>query len=153
MVHRHEIDRQRLAEIEARRVPWSEVSRWIAPWLLAALLVIACLGGLWCASAAADAGTYAVGLAGAVLAFAALVWQLRLALGNEPLRLTERLLVHNLDSLVVLIALLVVLALGGLVLAARGPSAATSGAGYGLCLFAVVFIFANLKHYFDRHES
>jgi hypothetical protein len=63
------------------------------------------------------------------------------------------MLVEDEATLVVLIALLGVLALLGLILAARGPSPTASGVGYGLCIFSVVFAFANLKHYFDRLEG
>jgi hypothetical protein len=142
----------RIAEVEARRVPVGEVARWFAPWILAGVLLIVFLAGLWCASAATDDGTYAVGLAAAGLALAALVWELATALGGGLGSLSARLLVEDETSLVVLVVLLSALALGGLVLAARGASVAASGAGYGLCLFGIAFVFANLKHYFDRRE-
>jgi hypothetical protein len=144
--------RARIAEVEAQRVPLSEVGRWFSPWILGGALIIVCLAGLWCASAASDDGTYAIGLAAAVLALATLIWELRLALGGKAIELSARVLVNEEGSLLVLIALLGVTAVGGLLLAALGASPATSGAGYGLCLFAIVFAFANLKHYFDRRE-
>jgi hypothetical protein len=155
MLDRIETDewRSRVAEVESHRVAASEVGRWFAPWILAGGLIVVCLSGLWCASAATDDGTYAIGLAAAVLALAALMWQLRVVLDGRTINLSERLLVDDQDSLAVLVALLGVMAVGGLVLAARGASPATSGAGYGLCLFAIVFAFANLKHYFDRREN
>jgi hypothetical protein len=56
-------------------------------------------------------------------------------------------------SLIVLMVLLGVLALGGLMLAAHGPSPTANGVGYGLSIFGIVFAFANLKHYFDRLEA
>lgn len=144
--------RARIAEVEAHRVPLAQVARWFAPWILAGLLMIVFLGGLWCASAATDSETYAVGLAAAALALAASVWELATALAGRLGSISDRFLVEDETSLVVLVALLVVLALGGLVLAARSPSAAASGAGYGLFLFAIVLVFANLKHYFDIGE-
>jgi hypothetical protein len=155
MLDRIETDewRTRIAEVESHRVALSEVGRWFAPWILGGALIVVCLGGLWCASAATDDGTYAIGLAAAVLALAALMWQLRVVLDGRTLDLSGHLLVDDQDSLAILIALLGVMAVGGLVLAARGASPATSGAGYGLCLFALVFAFANLKHYFDRREN
>ncbi|HEV8015564.1 MAG TPA: hypothetical protein VGP48_08510 [Stellaceae bacterium] len=144
--------RARVAEVDSRRVALSEVGRWFTPWILGGVLIVVCLGGLWCASAASDDGTYAVGLAASALALAALMWQLRIALEGQTLDLSGRLLVDDQDSLVILIALLGAMAVGGLILAARGDSPATGGTGYGLCLFAIALIFANLKHYFDRRE-
>ena len=142
----------RIAEVEARRVPVAEVARWFAPWVLAGILLIVFFGGLWCASAAADDGTYAVGLAAAAMALAALVWELLTAPGGGLGSLSGWFMVEDETSLAVLLALLTALALGGLMLAARSASVAASGAGYGLFLFAIVFSFANLKHYFDGRE-
>jgi membrane protease YdiL (CAAX protease family) len=145
--------RNRLAEVEAQRVPASEVARWFVPWILAAVLILVLLGSLWCASSAADDGTYAIGLVGAALALIALIWELRAAFGDGIGSLSAHWLVDDETSLVVLAAILTVLALGGLILAASGASVAASGTGYGLCLFAIVVIAANLKHYFDRRET
>ena len=63
------------------------------------------------------------------------------------------MLVDDEVSLVVLTALLGILAVGGLILAARGPSPTAMGVGYGLGIFGIGFAFANLKHYFDRLEG
>lgn len=155
MLHETESDdfRARVAEVESHRVPLGEVARWFAPWILAGVLVLVFAGGLWSASDAVDDGTYAVGLAAALLALLALIWELRAALGSGLGDVASRLLVDDEASLIVLIALFVVLALGGLVLAARSPSVAASGAGYGLFGFGLVFVFANLKHYFDRRDG
>src|SRR5579875_1775616 len=139
----------RLAEIEARRVPLGEVASWFAPWILAGILAVVLVAGLWCASSATDAGGYAVGLAAAALAFLALLWELATALGRGGSAAFAIWSVEDETSLVVLIVLLAILAVGGLVLAARSDGAAASGAGYGLLVFGLVFIFANLKHYFD----
>ncbi len=145
--------RARIAEIEAQRVAPGELARWFWPWALSGILVAIVLAGLWCASRAVDDGTYAVGLAAAALALASLVWELGAVLGGRlGGGFAAHFLVDGAESLVVLIVLMAVLALGGLMLAARVPSGAASGAGYGLCLFGIVFDFANLKHYFDRRE-
>lgn len=145
--------RARVKEVESRRVAFSDVARWFAPWILAGVLVLVFAGGLWCASAATDDGTYASGLVTALLALLALIWELRAALDSGLGDIPSRLLVDDDTSLVVLVALLVVLAVGGLLLAARSPNVAASGAGYGLFVFGLVFIFANLKHYFDRRDG
>lgn len=144
--------RERLAAVEAQRVPFSDVARWFAPWILAGVLALIFAAGLWCASSAADTGAYAIGLAAAALAFLALLWELGAALGPGIGNPLAGSLVDDDTSLVVLLALLIVMAVGGLILAARAPSPAASGAGYGLFIFGLVFICANLKHYFDRRE-
>jgi Kef-type K+ transport system membrane component KefB len=144
--------RVRIAEVEAQRVPLTEVVSWLLPWLIAAILVVVCLGALWCASRASDDLTYSIGLIGALLALVALIWEGLAALSGRIGDLSLQVLVDDEVSLVVLMALLVVLALFGLILAARGPSPTASGVGYGLCIFSIVFAFANLKHYFDRLE-
>ncbi len=126
---------------------------WFAPWFVAAILVVVCLGALWCASSASDDLTYAIGLIGALLALIALIWEGR----RRALRRDRGFVASDVGrrrvSLVVLMVLLGVLALGGLMLAAHGPSPTANGVGYGLCIFGVVFAFANLKHYFDRLEG
>jgi hypothetical protein len=145
--------RARIAEVEAQRIPVTEVLSWFAPWFVAAMLVLVCIGALWCASSASDDLTYTIGLLGALLALIALVWEGVAALSGGLGDFSLQMLVDDDVSLVVLMALLAILALGGLMLAARGPSPTATGVGYGLCIFAVVFAFANLKHYFDRSDG
>ncbi|HVA12452.1 MAG TPA: hypothetical protein VNF99_04315 [Stellaceae bacterium] len=144
--------RARVAEIESRRVAPGEIARWFWPWVLAGVLVAIFLAGLWSASRAVDDGAYVVGLVAAALALAGLAWELDAALGGRSSDLFVSLLVDDADSLVILVALMTALALGGLVVAAHAASVAVAGAGYGLCVFAVIFIFADLKHYFDRRD-
>ena len=145
--------RARIAEVEAQRIPLGEVLSWFAPWFVAAILVLVCIGALWCASSASDDLTYAIGLIGAILALIALIWEGTAALSGSLGDLSLETLVEDDLSLVVLMALLAILAVGGLILAARGPSATASAVGYGLSIFSVVLAFANLKHYFDRLEG
>ena len=145
--------RARIAEVEANRVPLGEALSWFAPWVIAAILVIVCLGALWCASSASDDLTYAIGLIGALLALIALIWEASAALSGTIGAFSLQMVVDDEASLVVLMVLLGVLVLGGLMLAARGPSPTANGVGYGLCIFGIVFAFANIKHYFDRLDS
>lgn len=146
--------RVRMAEVEAQRVPLGEVARWFTPWALAGILVLIFIGGLWCAASAVDGGTYAVGLIGAALAFGAMIWEFSAALGGRPIVARgDGWLVEDETSVVILVALLVILAVVGLVLAARAASVAANGAGYGLCIVAIVFICLSLKHYFDRRAG
>lgn len=143
--------RSRMKEVESRRVPLDEVARWFAPWVLAGVLVVVLFAGLWCASSAGDDATYAIGIVAAALAFLALLWELAAALGagGGAFAIWS---IEEATSLGILVAVLAVLAVGGLVLAASSDSAAANGAGYGLFVFGLAFIFANLKHYFDRRE-
>jgi hypothetical protein len=121
--------------------------------VIAAILVIVCLGALWCASSASDDLTYAIGMIGALLALVALIWEMGSALAGKIGNFSLQMVVDDEASLIVLLVLLGVLVLGGLMLAARGPSPTANGVGYGLCIFGIVFAFANIKHYFDRQES
>ncbi len=146
--------RARIAEVEAQRVPLND-----------RVALVLAMGG-W-RRAGADLSSAGSGVrrvrqttapmrsdwAAAVLALLALIWELRTAFAGDIDSAPARLLVDDAESLVVLVALLVAMALGGLILAARGETPATSGAGYGLCIFGIVVAFANLKHYFDRFES
>jgi hypothetical protein len=143
----------RIAEVAAHRIPMDEALGWFAPWAVAAVLVIVCLGALWCASSASDDLTYSIGMIGALLALIALVWEASAALSGSIGSLSMQVLVDDELSLIVLMVLLGVLVLGGLMLAARGPSPTANGVGYGLCIFGIVFAFANIKHYFDRLEG
>ena len=145
--------RARIAEVEARRIPVNEVLSWFAPWFIAAILVLVCFGALWCASSASDDLTYAIGLIGALLALIAVIWEGLAALSGRIGDFSLQVLVDDDLSLIVLMVLLGILALGGLILAAHGPSPTANGVGYGLCIFGIVFAFANLKHYFDRLEG
>ncbi|HWE72579.1 MAG TPA: hypothetical protein VG328_05410 [Stellaceae bacterium] len=145
--------RARIAEVEANRIPMGEALGWFAPWAVAAILVIVCLGALWCASSATDDLTYAIGMIGALLALIALIWEAGSALSGTIATFSLQMLVDDEMSLVVLMVLLGVLVLGGLMLAARGPSPTANGVGYGLCIFGIVFAFANIKHYFDRLDA
>jgi hypothetical protein len=136
--------------VAAQRVPAREVARWVGPWLLAGVLVIVLVLGLVTASGAADSGTYWLGVVGAVLALVILLWQLDAALGGRPL---PSLLVDEPEPLVITIALLALLAMLGLVLAARSESSAVNASGYALFIASLLIGFANLKHYFDRQEA
>jgi hypothetical protein len=150
----HDQERQaRIAELQAQSVPLNEIGRWYAPWALAVLLVVVFLGALWTASAATDNTGYVIGLIGALVALGALIWELELVLSGRTATLGSRFVVEDEVSLLVLIAVLFILALAGLVLAADSASPATNGAGYGLALFCAVFIFLNIKHYFDARET
>jgi hypothetical protein len=134
------------------RVGWDELGCWVAPWLLGAALAAVALLGLLAASRARDDGTYALGFVTAGLAVLALAWQVKRACDGAASRGLPPLLVEDGASLVVLVAVLAALATIGLLLAARAGEAILAAAGYALFGSGLVFIFWNLKHYFDAQE-
>lgn len=133
------------------RVGFDAVWRWTAPWLFGALLVAAALLGLFAASRAQDDGSYAIGFATAGLSLLLLAWRIKSILDGGPAAVS--LLVEDSTALVVLILLLAALAVAGLFLAARSAAILPEAAGYALFVVALAFIFANLKHYFDRRDQ
>ena len=135
-----------------QRVPWGELWRWFAPWLGGAALVALSLLGLFVASRAEDDTTYAGGFAAAVGAAVALGWRIRGGFRGRRGDAALPVLVDDGEALVVLVAVLVVLGVLGLFLAARGEQPMAIYGGYGLFLAALVMIFWNVKHYFDRLE-
>ncbi len=135
------------------RVGWQEVGRWAAPWITGALLVAVALIGLFTASRAAEGGAYIMGFATAGLALLALAWLVKRACDGETRLAGLPVLVDDAVALVIVVALLAALAVLGLLLAARAREAVVETTGYALFAFGLVFIFWNLKHYFDAREQ
>lgn len=136
----------------ARRVPLRDIWNWIAPWLLGVLLGCASLLGFLTASGASGPDTYAAGLITAGLALIALVWLVKHACDRPVRGWPFDILVERSESLVLLIALLSALGIGGLFLAADTRGAAEP-AGYALFVVCLVLIGWNLKHHYDRIDS
>lgn len=134
------------------RVAPGELWRWAAPWLLGALLVVVALLGLFTASRAQDEGAYAVGFVTAGLAVLALAWRIRRAFDGAAPRTPLPVLVDEPVALAIVVVALAVLAVVGLLLAARSNEAVVAAVGYALFGFSLVFLFWNLKHYFDGRE-
>jgi hypothetical protein len=133
------------------RVGWDELMRWVAPWLLGAALVAVALAGLFTASRARSDATYTLGFVTAGLALVALAWQVKCACDGRAYGLPP-LLVDDAATLVVLVALLAAEAVAGLMLAARSREVVLQITGYALFGFGLVFIFWNMKHFFDAQE-
>lgn len=140
------------APAAGERVGWGELWRWFAPWLGGAALVALSLLGLFVASRAADDATYAGGFVAAAIAAVTLGWRIRAGFEGERRDAALPVLVEDGDALIVLAALLVVLGLFGLFLAARGEEPMAIYGGYGLFIGALIMVFWNVKHYFDRLE-
>jgi hypothetical protein len=133
-------------------VGWAELWRWFAPWLGGAALVAIGLLGLFVASRAEDDGTYIGGFAAAIAALT-LVWRVRAAFAGENQGvLLPPVAVEESGALILLVVVLVVLGIFGLFLAARGEEPMAIYGGYGLFAGALIMIFWNMKHYFDRLE-
>jgi hypothetical protein len=124
---------------------------WVVPPLAGAALAASAVFGLITASDAQDGETYATGLALAALALLALGWGWRNYFGGHDSGLPVPVLVERTDALLVLIAALAALALGGLFLAAYGTGD-TPAVGYGLFGANLAMIFLELRHYFDRRD-
>ncbi|MGO8919567.1 MAG: hypothetical protein ACLQJR_27010 [Stellaceae bacterium] len=147
------MDALREEETLAReQVGWRELGRWVAPWIAGAVLVAAALLGLFTASRARDADAYAMGFVTAGLALLALAVQVRHACDGGALRAALPVVVEDATALIILVALLAALAVFGLLLAARAGEVRLEVTGYALFGFGLVFIFWNLKHYFDARE-
>ncbi len=138
------------APASEERVAWGELWRWFAPWLGGAVVVALGLVGLFVASRAADDATYAGGFAAAAVAAVTLAWLIRAGFEGRRRSLALPMLVEDGDALLVLVAALIVLGFFGLFLAARGEEPMAIYGGYGLFAGALVMIFWNIKHYFDR---
>ena len=134
----------------SNRVGLGEVWQWLAPWLLGAVLAAVALLGFFTASRAADEGSYIIGFVTAGLALLMLAWRIRLAGRGAAMPLP--LLVEDPTALLLLVAALTVLAVIGLLLAARGGDPVVAAVGYALFGSSLLFIFWNLKHYFDRRD-
>jgi len=137
------------------RAPLREILAWMVPWLVGALLAFSALFGFFTASGAEDNGTYAAGFVTAGLSLVALGWCVKRYFDRRAEDFAQSIdvviLVEQTDSLLVLIALLVALGIGGLFLCAYAEGAA-SNAGFALFVVSLIFIFWNLKHYFDMRE-
>jgi len=136
----------------AQRVPLNDIGRWIAPWLTGVLLAGATLLGFFTASGAEGPDTYAAGLVTAGLALVALGWLVKGAFDDRTVRWPLKILVERPESLVLLVALLTAIGIGGLFLAADAHGAAKT-AGYALFVVCLLVIAWNLKHYYDRTDS
>lgn len=125
--------------------------RWAAPWLGLAVLAVAFVIGLLEASRAKDQPGYVAGFVCAGLALIGVMWWLRNYPGVADRPVSGPLTVERDEALLVLLPLLTLLAIIGLLLAARW-SGLLHIVGYALFGASLLMIAANLKHYFDARE-
>lgn len=133
-------------------VPLRQIWRWAAPWLGLAVLAATFLLGLFEARSATDDPDYIAGFVAAGLALLGAVWWLSNDTGHNDRPLIGLVTVERTEALVLVVAVLSLLAIGGLLLAARSPSGLLHIVGYALFGASLLLIAANLKHYFDVRE-
>lgn len=133
----------------AQRVPLTEIGAWIVPWFAGILLASATLLGFLTASGTRAPNTYAAGLVTAFLALVALAWLVKQTIDRGAEGLPFDVLVDRPESLLLLIAVLTAIGIGGLFLAANTRGTPET-IGYALFVVCVLFIAWNLKHYYDR---
>jgi hypothetical protein len=129
------------------RVFWVDLRRWTIR--LAALLVG--LAGLFGASETEDTVGYFCGLGVALAAAAFLFLDIKRYFDGAPDWRLGDFLVDDFEALPIAVALLVVLAIGGLFLAAEEPGVGYY-AGLGLTLGCVIAIFLDIRACFDAAE-
>jgi hypothetical protein len=136
----------------AQRVPLKEVGGWVAPWFMGALLAGAALLGFLTASGAQEFDTYAAGMVTGGLALVALGWLVKRSFDHGTEGWLFDILVDRPESLLLLVAALTAIGIGGLFLAAdvRGTAEII---GYALFVVSVLVTGWNLKHYYDRTDS
>ncbi len=143
---------QHKAAGELHPVAPREVWRLIAPGLGYIFLAAASVLGLFTASGAADTATYDAGLATFVVAAIIIAVRIKRQLDGKEVGFLLDISVAGTDSLLVSIAVLVVLALVGVVLAAA-VGGTFYGMGLALFVIATLVIFLDIKRYFDQREG
>ena len=135
-----------------QRVSLRDIGIWVAPWLAGVLLACATLLGFFTAADARGPDTYAAGFFTAGLTLIALVWLVKRSCDRPVRGWLFDIRIERPESLLLLVALLAAIGIGGLFLAADAHGAAES-AGYALFVVCLLFIAWNLKHHYDQIDS
>jgi hypothetical protein len=135
----------------APAVSAGEAWRLVAPWLGYVFLGAAALLGLFTASGADDAATYASGLATFAVAASLIAWRMKRQLDGYEVGFLLPVAVSSSDALLVTIAVLGAMGLAGAVLAAT-VGGTVYGIGLALFIICAAFIFIEIKRYFDGRE-
>ncbi len=139
-------------EARTQAVGLWQLYRWLAPWVVGAVLVAAALLGLYAASRARSSADSAAGFATFALAVLALIRGIRNYFAGVGIGARPPAPVADPGTLLLLIILLTGLAILGLVLAARGPDPLWQLIGYALFAASLALIAWNLKRYFDAEQ-
>jgi hypothetical protein len=123
----------------------------VVPWLGYGFLAASSVLGLFTASAATDAPTYAAGLGTFMLAIVIIVMRMKRQLDGREIGFLLAVSVTSVEALFVSIAVLGVLGLVGLILAAT-VGGSLYGIGLALFIICAAFIFSDIKRYFDGLE-
>jgi hypothetical protein len=127
------------------------VWRMVAPWLGYAFLAVAAVLGLFTASGAGDRATYASGLATVAIAALLIAWRMKQQFDGVEVGFLLPVSAAGPDTLFVTLVVLGVLGLAGAILAAT-VGGTVYGIGIALFIIAALFIFIEIKRYFDRRE-
>jgi hypothetical protein len=133
----------------AERGFWSWLGFWVQFLLLGLCVVI----GAFAASGAAEPGDYAAGVVLILAALALAFLRLKARFDGAPPGWRSFVLVGNMASLVVAIAVFVVVGLAGLFVASGWPFGSLHIAGVALFAVSGVIVFLDLKQVFDRIDS
>jgi hypothetical protein len=133
-------------------VSGTEAWRIVAPWLGYAGLGAAAVLGLFTASGAEDGATYDSGLVAAAVAIILIVWRMKQQLDGREIGFLLPVTPADFDTLAVTIAVLAVLGVVGGILAAT-VGGTLYDIGLALLIICAIFIFFEIKRYFDRREQ
>lgn len=140
--------------IAAQEAPAGAGAAWrlVAPWLGYGFLGGAAVLGLFTASGAEDDATYASGLATVAIAALLIAWRMRQQLDGRDIGFLLPVAAAGSDTLFVTIAVLAALGLAGAILAAT-VGGTVYAIGIALFIIAALFIFIEIRRYFDRREG
>ena len=126
---------------------------WFGFWVQFLLLGLCVVIGAFAASGAAEPGDYAAGIVLMLAALALAFLRLKARFDGAPAGWRSFVLVDNMASLVVVIAVFVVVGLAGLFVASGWPFGALHIAGVALFAVSGLIVFLDLKQVFDRVDS
>lgn len=125
---------------------------WLKFWLQILVLGVLAIIGAFTASAAAQPGDYACGMALSLGAIALAFFCLKRRLDGNGSGWADFLLVDDMWNLALVIPLFTVIGLAGLFIAHAWEDGAMHSAGIALFVVSGAIIFLDMKHVFDRME-
>jgi hypothetical protein len=125
---------------------------WLGFWVQLLVLALCVVLGAFAASDARAPGDYGAGVVLILSALALAFWRLKRHLDGAATGWRNFLLVGNMTSLIVAIAIFVVVGLSGLFVASSWPTGSLHIAGFALFAVSGLIVFLDLKHVFDNIE-
>jgi hypothetical protein len=126
---------------------------WLAFWVQFLLLGLCVVIGAFAASRAAEPGDYAAGIVAILGASALAFLRLKDRFDGAPMGWRKALLVDNMTSLVLAIAVFVIVGLAGLFMASSWRVGSLHNAGVALFAVSGLIVFLDIKQVFDRIDS